>query len=165
MACRLHAADRRRREPYANHLLRVTILSHYRVSDPDMACAPVLHDAVEDHAVGLGPGSTRQAARARKRTLRDDEQGAAKGGRTAATGSRSRNSWAELRRHQSAMPTTENHAVSVIRPPTGEENPARSADNAARVSQWIRSQPRPVGVSDVRTGAARALPMDCPPRR
>ena len=47
------------------------------------------------------------------------------------------------------MPTTENHAISAIRPPTGEENPARSADNAARVSQWIRSQPRPVGVSDV----------------
>ena len=64
------------------------------------------------------------------------------------------------------MPTTENHSVSVIQLPTGEENPARSADNAACVSQWIRSQPRPVGVSDVRTAAARvfalwaALPED-----
>ena len=56
------------------------------------------------------------------------------------------------------MPTTENHAVSVIRPPTGEENPARSADNVARASRWIRSQPRPVSVSNVRTAAARALP-------
>jgi hypothetical protein len=49
-------------------------------------------------------------------------------------GSHSSNSWAEIRRHKSAMPTTELHAVPVIRPPTGEENPARSADNAARVS-------------------------------
>ena len=48
LACRLHAADRRQREPYANHLLRVAIriLSHYRVSDPDVACAALLHDAV-----------------------------------------------------------------------------------------------------------------------
>jgi hypothetical protein len=60
--------------------------------------------------------------------------------------------------HRSAMPATENHGISVIRPPTGEENPARSADKAARVSQWIRSEPRPVRVSDVRTAAARALP-------
>ena len=61
---RLHAADRRQREPYANHLLRVTIriLSHYRVTDPDVACAALLHDAVEDHADGIAPGGTRQAA-------------------------------------------------------------------------------------------------------
>jgi len=34
LASRLHLADRRQREPYANHLLRVTIriLSHYRVT-------------------------------------------------------------------------------------------------------------------------------------
>ena len=34
LACRLHAADRRQREPYANHVLRVAIriLSHYRVA-------------------------------------------------------------------------------------------------------------------------------------
>ena len=64
LACRLHAADRRQREPYANHLLRVTIriLSHYRVTDPDVTCAALLHDAVEDHAAGLAPGGTRQAA-------------------------------------------------------------------------------------------------------
>ena len=48
LASRLHASDRRQREPYASHLLRVTIriLSHYRVSDPDVACAALLHDAV-----------------------------------------------------------------------------------------------------------------------
>jgi hypothetical protein len=41
----------------ANHLLRVAIriLSHYRVTDPDVACAALLHDAVEDHAAGLVP--------------------------------------------------------------------------------------------------------------
>ncbi len=46
-----HGLDRRQREPYANHPLRVTIriLSHYRVRDPDVACAALLHDTVEDH--------------------------------------------------------------------------------------------------------------------
>jgi hypothetical protein len=36
LAARLHAADRRQREPYINHLLRVTIriISHYRIRDP-----------------------------------------------------------------------------------------------------------------------------------
>ena len=58
LASRLHAADRRQREPYASHLLRVTIriLSHYRVSDPDVACAALLHNAVEDHAASIAPG-------------------------------------------------------------------------------------------------------------
>ena len=64
LASRLHARDRRQREPYANHLYRVTIrvLSHYRVGDPDVACAALLHDAVEDHAQDITPGGTRQAA-------------------------------------------------------------------------------------------------------
>ena len=64
LASRMHARDRRQREPYANHLLRVTIriLSHYRVADPDVACAALLHDAVEDHAQDITPGGTRQAA-------------------------------------------------------------------------------------------------------
>ena len=63
LASQLHAQDRRQREPYANHLLRVTIriLSHYRVSDPDVACAALLHNAVEDHADDIDPGG-RQAA-------------------------------------------------------------------------------------------------------
>jgi (p)ppGpp synthase/HD superfamily hydrolase len=64
LASRLHASDRRQREPYASHLLRVTIriLSHYRVTDPDMACAALLHDAVEDHAADIAPGGDRRAA-------------------------------------------------------------------------------------------------------
>jgi hypothetical protein len=64
LASRLHAADRRQREPYLNHLLRVTIriASHYRVRDPDVLCAAVLHDAVEDHAGELAPGGGQPGA-------------------------------------------------------------------------------------------------------
>jgi hypothetical protein len=59
-----HALDRRQREPYANHPLRVTIriLSHYRVTDPGIACAALLHDVVEDHAGNISPDGTRQGA-------------------------------------------------------------------------------------------------------
>ena len=59
LASRLHARDRQR-EPYASHLLRVAIriLSHYRVTDPDVACAALPHDAAEDHAADLTPGGT-----------------------------------------------------------------------------------------------------------
>jgi hypothetical protein len=55
LAARLHAADRRDKEPYVNHLLRVAIriMSHYRVRDPEVICAALLHDAVEDHPVEL----------------------------------------------------------------------------------------------------------------
>ena len=61
---RLHAGDRRQREPYACHPLRVAIrvLSHYRVDDPDVACAALLHDTVEDHAGELAPGGSREDA-------------------------------------------------------------------------------------------------------
>src|SRR5262252_4047212 len=64
LAARLHAADRREREPYVNHLLRVAIriMSHYGVRDADVACAALLHDAVEDHAAELAPDGTRPAA-------------------------------------------------------------------------------------------------------
>jgi HD domain len=64
LASRLHEGDRRQREPYICHPLRVAIriLSRYRVSDPDLACAALLHDAVEDHAQGIAPGGTRQDA-------------------------------------------------------------------------------------------------------
>jgi hypothetical protein len=64
LAARLHAGDRRDREPYLNHLLRVAIriISHYGVHDPDVIGAALLHDAVEDHAdelVALGaPGGS-----------------------------------------------------------------------------------------------------------
>jgi hypothetical protein len=66
LAARLHAADRREREPYINHLLRVAIriMSYYCVHDTDVVCAALLHDAVEDHAAELaGPnGGGQQAA-------------------------------------------------------------------------------------------------------
>jgi transcriptional regulator with XRE-family HTH domain len=54
----LHAADRRQREPYVNHLLRVAlrIICHYGVDDIDVICAALLHDAVEDHAGDLAEG-------------------------------------------------------------------------------------------------------------
>jgi (p)ppGpp synthase/HD superfamily hydrolase len=47
-----------------NHLLRgtVRIVSRYLVTDPDVACAALLHDAVEDHAEDITDGGTRQAA-------------------------------------------------------------------------------------------------------
>ena len=63
LAARLHAADRRQREPYLNHLLRVAIriIDHYDVRDADVVCAALLHDAVEDHAGELA-GGDRQAA-------------------------------------------------------------------------------------------------------
>jgi hypothetical protein len=51
LAGHLHRADRRVREPYVNHLLRVAtrLLCHYRVDDADVIVAGLLHDAVEDH--------------------------------------------------------------------------------------------------------------------
>jgi (p)ppGpp synthase/HD superfamily hydrolase len=66
LAGRLHAADRRQREPYVNHLLRVAlrIICHYGVDDADVICAALLHDAVEDHADGLAPGGRAAAVAA-----------------------------------------------------------------------------------------------------
>src|SRR6202167_5826654 len=63
LASRLHAADRRDREPYANHLLRVAIriMSHYGVRDPDVVVAALLHDAVEDHPAELAASVPGQA--------------------------------------------------------------------------------------------------------
>jgi transcriptional regulator with XRE-family HTH domain len=60
----LHAADRRQREPYVNHLLRVAlrITCHYGVDDTEVICAALLHDAVEDHAAELAAGGGRAAA-------------------------------------------------------------------------------------------------------
>ncbi len=64
LASRLHADDRRQREPYVNHLLRVAIriISHYGIHDADVVCAALLHDAVEDHAGGLAADGSQQAA-------------------------------------------------------------------------------------------------------
>jgi (p)ppGpp synthase/HD superfamily hydrolase len=41
LAVRLHAADRRQRESYVNHLLRVAIriISHYHITDAAAICA------------------------------------------------------------------------------------------------------------------------------
>lgn len=49
-ARRLHGGQRRTREPYVNHVLRVTlrVLCHYRVTDPQVLIAALLHDTVED---------------------------------------------------------------------------------------------------------------------
>lgn len=60
----MHAGDRRQREPYGSHLLRVTArtLSHYRVTDPDVACAVLLHDSVEDPAEDITSDGTREGA-------------------------------------------------------------------------------------------------------
>lgn len=51
VASRLHATDKRVREPYVNHLLRVAvrIIRHYQVRDAEVVVAALLHDAVEDH--------------------------------------------------------------------------------------------------------------------
>jgi (p)ppGpp synthase/HD superfamily hydrolase len=63
LAERLHAYDRRQREPYVNHLLRVAlrIMVHYGVWEPEMICAALLHDAVEDHADALSTAGRRGA--------------------------------------------------------------------------------------------------------
>jgi HD domain len=57
LAGRLHSLDHRQREPYVNHVLRVAlrIIVHYDVHDPDVICAALLHDTVEDHADDLSP--------------------------------------------------------------------------------------------------------------
>jgi (p)ppGpp synthase/HD superfamily hydrolase len=59
LAERLHRDDRRVREPAFNHLLRVTIrvMSHYRVRDPEVIVAALLHDTVEDHPAELAGGA------------------------------------------------------------------------------------------------------------
>lgn len=63
LAARLHSADRREREPYVNHLLRVAIrvICYYRVRDADVICAALLHDVVEDHPAELGGGGQQEA--------------------------------------------------------------------------------------------------------
>lgn len=60
LAERLHAHDRRSREPYMHHILRVTIriASRDRVRDLDALVAALLHDAVEDHAAELAGGAS-----------------------------------------------------------------------------------------------------------
>ncbi|MET7805006.1 HD domain-containing protein [Micromonospora chersina] len=68
LAAELHREDRRVREPYLNHLLRVAIrmMHHYQVRDVDVIVAGLLHDAVEDHPAELAgpevPGDPTPAA-------------------------------------------------------------------------------------------------------
>lgn len=55
LASDLHRDDRRVREPYLNHLLRVAIrvMCYYHVHDVEVVAAALLHDSVEDHAAEL----------------------------------------------------------------------------------------------------------------
>jgi hypothetical protein len=84
LASRLHAADRRDREPYINHLLRVAIriMSHYGVHDADVVCAALLHDAVEDNAAELA--SSLGVATAEPATAGPDTAGPATAGPATA---------------------------------------------------------------------------------
>jgi len=84
LAARLHADDRREREPYVDHLLRVAIriMSHYGVRDTDVICAALLHDAVEDHPAELAASVPGQAGGA------GDDQAAALAALAAQFGTR-----------------------------------------------------------------------------
>lgn len=67
LASELHRDDRRVREPYVNHLLRVAIriICYYDVTQSDVIIAALLHDAVEDHPEQLAgdrPGPATAAA-------------------------------------------------------------------------------------------------------
>lgn len=50
LAEQLHSGQRRVREPYLNHVLRVAIriMCYYRIDDPEVIIAALLHDAAED---------------------------------------------------------------------------------------------------------------------
>jgi hypothetical protein len=66
LASLLHRDDWRTREPYVNHLLRVAIriMHHYGVTDADVVCAALLHDAVEDHSTELAAMAGSESAAA-----------------------------------------------------------------------------------------------------
>ena len=49
-------------------LSTIRILVHYWVADPDVACAALLHNAVEDHAADIAPGGRQTAWRFGQRT-------------------------------------------------------------------------------------------------
>ncbi|WP_422756071.1 HD domain-containing protein [Micromonospora sp. WMMD708] len=73
LAAELHRDDRRSREPYLNHLLRVAIrmMHHYQVRDPDVIVAGLLHDAVEDHPGELAGAGTADPTAAALAALAD----------------------------------------------------------------------------------------------
>jgi (p)ppGpp synthase/HD superfamily hydrolase len=64
VAYELHKEDNRVREPYINHPLRVAtrIMTYYRVVDPDVISAALLHDCVEDHSKELAHDGTKATA-------------------------------------------------------------------------------------------------------
>ncbi len=66
LAEQAHHRDKRQREPYINHLLRVAIRivssDHYGVKNADMVMAGLLHDILEDHANYLAKGGRSKAA-------------------------------------------------------------------------------------------------------
>jgi hypothetical protein len=66
LAEELHRDDRRVREPYLNHLLRVAIRirRYYGVDDPEVLAAALLHDAVEDHPAELAAAGADASASA-----------------------------------------------------------------------------------------------------
>lgn len=66
LAAELHRDDRRVREPYLNHLLRVAIrlMHHYQVRDVDVIVAGLLHDSVEDHPAELAADADGDAVEA-----------------------------------------------------------------------------------------------------
>ena len=110
LAGQLHAADRRQREPYVNHLLRVAlrIIRHYGVDDPDVICAALLHDAVEDHPDGLAPGGRAAAVAVLAAGVRPAGRRACRRGHqprvgtwppigTSSTGRMSRRAWRRTR--------------------------------------------------------------------
>lgn len=81
LATDLHRHDRRVREPYLNHLLRVAIRisCHYQVREPDVIVAGLLHDAVEDHAAELAETASGDARGTTLGATADDARGVALG--------------------------------------------------------------------------------------
>ncbi len=90
LAGRLHVADRRQREPYVNHLLRVAIriIRYYGVRDADVVCAALLHDAVEDHPAELAAGGDQRAAAGGRQEADGNQRAAGDGQRAAGDGQR-----------------------------------------------------------------------------
>jgi hypothetical protein len=91
LAEELHRDDRRVREPYVNHLLRVAIRirRYYGIDDPEVLAAALLHDAVEDHPAELAgmagsPGPAEPGVPAAPAGLAEPGAPAEAGGSTAA---------------------------------------------------------------------------------
>jgi (p)ppGpp synthase/HD superfamily hydrolase len=59
LATEVHLGQRRAREPYLNHVLRVAIriIREYRIADTEVLAAALLHDSVEDQPERLAGGA------------------------------------------------------------------------------------------------------------